>query len=305
MPRRPKCHGLPANGQEMGRPLPKRRPDRIGRSQLASTHQPNPNTTRTGTPDRGPTLAATARPDAARRPPRTTRIDGACGASALPDQPVIRDRPCHRRALAPLRTRIPRFTDPRRHHQVRKHPRRRRTPFLDRKQSKLNDRATAHRTGERGNNYRPRIGTAYVHIVIDDHSRVAYAEICADEKTATAIGLLHRATAWFATRGVTVERVLSDNGSCYRSYAWRNACTELGIKPKRTRPYRPQTNGEIGRFHRTLANDWAYARFYTSTAQRDQVLPDWLHFHNHHRAHSALGGQPPITRRTNLPERYT
>ena len=117
--------------------------------------------------------------------------------------------------------------------------------FLDRQQSKLHDRATAHRTGERGNKYRPRIGTAYVHTVIDDHSRVAYAEICADEKAATAIGVLHRATAWFAARGVTVERVLSDNGSCYRSYAWRNACTELGIKPKLTRPYRPQTNGKI------------------------------------------------------------
>ena len=99
-----------------------------------------------------------------------------------------------------------------------------------------------------------------MHTVIDDHSRVAYAEICADEKAATAIGVLHRAVAWFADRGVTVERVLSDNGICYRSHAWRDACADLGITHKRTRPYRPQTNGKIERFHRTLADGWAYAR---------------------------------------------
>src|SRR5699024_6763839 len=162
-------------------------------------------------------------------------------------------------------------------------------------------RATAHRTGERGKDYRPRIGTAYVHTVIDDHSRGAYAEICADEKAATAIGVLRRATAWFADRGVVVERVLSDNGSCYRARKWRDACAELGIKHKRTRPYRPQTNGKIERFHRTLGDGWAYARFYDSTEARNSRLPSWLHFYNHHRAHSALGGQPPVTRLTNLP----
>jgi transposase InsO family protein len=173
--------------------------------------------------------------------------------------------------------------------------------FLDRRQGKHNARATAHRTGERGSHYRPRIGTAFVHTVIDDHSRVAYAEIHTDEKAGTAIGVLRRATAWFTARGVTVERVLSDNGACYRSHAWAEACTELGIKPKRTRPYRPQTNGKIERFHRTLADGWAYARFYTSTTQRNDALPGWLHFYNHHRAHSALGGHPPVTRLTNLP----
>jgi transposase InsO family protein len=91
----------------------------------------------------------------------------------------------------------------------------------------------------------PLIGTAYVHTVIDDHSRMAYAEICADEKAATAIKVLQRAAAWFANHGVTVEQVLSDNGSAYRSHAWRDACAELHIKHKRTRPYRPQTNGKI------------------------------------------------------------
>ncbi|WP_193107516.1 integrase core domain-containing protein, partial [Brachybacterium sp. FME24] len=141
----------------------------------------------------------------------------------------------------------------------------------------------------------------FVHTVIDDHSRVAYAEICTDEKAATAVGVLYRARAWFAARGVVVQRVLSDNGACYRSHAWRDACAELGIKHKRTRPYRPQTNGKIERFHRTLGDGWAYARFYDSTAERNAALPDWLHFYNHHRAHSAIGGHPPVTRLTNLP----
>jgi transposase InsO family protein len=173
--------------------------------------------------------------------------------------------------------------------------------FVSRAQSKHNDRRTARRTGQRGKGYSPRIGTAFVHTVIDDHSRVAYAEICTDEKAATAIGVLQRAVAWFAERGVTVERVLSDNGSAYKSYAWRDACTELGITPKRTRPYRPQTNGKIERFHRTLADGWAYKRLYDSTGQRDTALPGWLHFYNYHRAHSAIGGQSPVSRLTNLP----
>lgn len=173
--------------------------------------------------------------------------------------------------------------------------------FLGRAQGRHNAQATARRTGERGKDYRPKIGTAYVHTVIDDHSRVAYAEICTDETAASAIGVLQRAIAWFAEHGVTVERVLSDNGSAYRSHAWREACTDLGITHKRTRPYRPQTNGKLERFHRTMADGWAYARLYQSTQQRDTALPSWLHFYNHHRAHSAIGGKPPITRLTNVP----
>ncbi|SDH38037.1 IS481 family transposase [Pseudonocardia oroxyli] len=173
--------------------------------------------------------------------------------------------------------------------------------YLGRQQGRRNQEATARRTGQRGRDYRPVIGTAFVHTVIDDHSRTAYAEICTDEKAATAIAVLRRAVVWFAQRGVTVERVLSDNGSAYRSYAWRDACAELAITHRRTRPYRPQTNGKIERFHRTLGDGWAYARPYESTRQRDNALPAWLHFYNHHRAHSAIGGRPPITRLTNLP----
>jgi transposase InsO family protein len=171
--------------------------------------------------------------------------------------------------------------------------------FVGRQQGARNKRATPGLP--KGKDHGPRTGTAFVHTVIDDHSRVAYAEICSDETAATAIGVLRRAVAWFTEQGVLVERVLSDNGSCYRSNAWRDACTELSITHKRTRPYRPQTNGKIERFHRTLADGWAYARFYDSETQRRAALPDWLHFFNHHRAHSAIGGQPPVTRLTNLP----
>lgn len=172
--------------------------------------------------------------------------------------------------------------------------------FLGRQQGDRN-RAATDIERRKGYIRGPLIGTAFVHTVIDDHSRLAYAEIHGDEKAATAIGVLRRAIEWFADHGITVERVLSDNGSAYRAHAWRDACTELGITPKRTRPYRPQTNGKCERFHRTLADGWAYARFYDSETARRAALPGWLHFYNHHRAHSAIGGQPPITRVTNVP----
>lgn len=156
----------------------------------------------------------------------------------------------------------------------------------------------------RGTDYKPRTGTGYFHTVIDDHSRVAYVEEHNDERAETAVGVLTRAVAFFADHGVSVERVLSDNGSCYRSFAWRDACASLGITPKRTRPYRPQTNGKIERFHRTLADGWAYARFYSSETERRDALPDWIHFYNHHRRHSAIGA-PPISRLNNLPGHHT
>jgi transposase InsO family protein len=177
--------------------------------------------------------------------------------------------------------------------------------YVGRAQGKRNRQATAKRTGSRGGNWRPRVGTAFVHTVIDDHSRVAYAEIRDDEKAATAIDVLRNAVAWFTARGVTIERVLSDNGSAYKSYAWQEACTELGITPKKTRPYRPQTNGKIERFHRTLNEGWAFARHYTSEHTRRKALPAFLHHYNHHRPHTATSGLPPITRLTNVPGQHT
>jgi transposase InsO family protein len=177
--------------------------------------------------------------------------------------------------------------------------------FVGRFQGDRNRQATARRTGARNRVYEPQLGTAFVHTVIDDHSRVAYAEIRHDEKAATAIDVLRNAVAWYAARGVTVERVLTDNGSAYKSYAWRDACTELGITVKKTRPYRPQTNGKIERFHRTLNDGWAFARHYTSEQARRKALPAFLHHYNHHRPHTAIGGLPPVTRLTNVPGQHS
>ncbi|TIH29499.1 IS481 family transposase [Subtercola vilae] len=175
--------------------------------------------------------------------------------------------------------------------------------FVGRQQGNRNIRATAGRPTN--NNRGLIVGTSFVHTVIDDNSRVSYAEVHDDETAATAIGVLRRAVSWFEARGVTVERVLSDNGSAYKSHAWRDACNELGLKAKKTRPYRPQTNGKIERFHRTLADGWAFSRHYNSESARRAALPAWLHEYNHHRPHTAIGGKPPISRLTNLPGQYT
>jgi transposase InsO family protein len=177
--------------------------------------------------------------------------------------------------------------------------------YLGRQAGDRNRQATARCTGQRRGDYEPRIGTAYVHTVIDDHSRVAYAEIHDDETATTATGVLRRAVAWFAARGVTTRRVLSDNGSAYKSRLWTETCTELGITVKKTRPYRPQTNGKIERFHRTLADSWAFAKLYTSEKARRAALPAFLHDYNHHRPHTAIGKRPPITRLTNVPGQHT
>ena len=174
--------------------------------------------------------------------------------------------------------------------------------FVGRQKGDWNRQATAGKP--RSKHHHELMGTAFVHTVIDDHSRVAYAEIHDDEKAATAIGVLNRAVSWFADRGVVVERVLSDNGSAYRSHAWKDACAELGVKPKFTRPRRPQTNGKIERFHRTLADGWAYSKHYNTESARRAALPAWLHFYNQHRPHTAIGKVPPITRLNNLPGQY-
>jgi transposase InsO family protein len=151
----------------------------------------------------------------------------------------------------------------------------------------------------------PNMGKAFIHSVLDDHSRVVYSEVHDDERKETAVAVLRRAAFWFLARGVVIEEVLSDNGSCYRSAAWREACHDLDIKHRRTRAYRPQTNGKIERFHRTLADGWAYARLYTSESARRNALRAWIHHYNHHRPHTATGNHPPISRLTNLCGQYT
>jgi transposase InsO family protein len=178
--------------------------------------------------------------------------------------------------------------------------------YVGKQQGDRNRSATVLRTGAPRNKYRgPLIGTCYLHTVIDDHSRLAYVEARDDETQQTATEVLRNAVAWFAERGVTVKRVLSDNGSCYRSRLWHQTCTDLGITPKKTRPYRPQTNGKIERFHRTLAEGWAFKKFYNSESARLAALPAWLHHYNHHRPHSAIGKAAPITRLNNLPGHHT
>lgn len=146
-------------------------------------------------------------------------------------------------------------------------------------------------------NRRP--GYAYLHNAVDDHSRLAYTEILTDEKKETAAGFWERANSYFNQCGITVQRVLTDNGSCYRSHAFADA---LGadIKHKRTRPYRPQTNGKVERFNRTLLEEWAYAKPYRSENERIAAFPDWLHYYNHQRGHTSLKGLAPADRVPNL-----
>ncbi len=179
--------------------------------------------------------------------------------------------------------------------------------YLGKAQGLQNRIATARRTGQRshGTGRHPLVGTAFIHTVLDDHSRLAYSEIRDDETRQTAVSVLRNAAAWFAARGVRIERVLSDNGACYRSKLWAAACADLGITHKRTRPYRPQTNGKIERFHRTLASEWAYKKFYRSDSARRSAYPAWLHEYNHHRPHTAIGNSAPITRLTNVPGQYS
>jgi transposase InsO family protein len=147
-------------------------------------------------------------------------------------------------------------------------------------------------------------GWEYVHIAIDDYSRLAYAEVLSDEKAATAIGFLRRAVAFYRRHGITIKRVLTDNGAAYIATVHAITCRHLGIKHLRTRPYRPQTNGKAERFIRTLLAGWAYGAIYGSSRERTAALDGWLWHYNHCRRHSALGHQPPVSR-TNLLGSYS
>lgn len=150
-----------------------------------------------------------------------------------------------------------------------------------------------------------RAGYRYLHSAIDDKTRIVYSEIHDDEQALTAAGFWTRCAAWFATIGITCERVLTDNGSCYRSGHWHRACAASGTKVKKTRPRRPQTNGKIERFHRILLEEWAYVRPWTSEAQRELGYHRFIHFYNHHRPHGALKWATPIsTRQDNVPHEH-
>jgi len=147
-------------------------------------------------------------------------------------------------------------------------------------------------------------GYAFLHHAVDDHTRLAYSEILHDERKETAAGFWLRANAFFTDAGITVTAVMTDNGSCYRS---RMFAAALGttIKHRRTRPYRPQTNGKVERFNRTLATEWAYAANYLSEEARAATYDTWLHHYNHHRPHTGIGGSTPASRVHNLTGNYT
>ncbi|MET8178819.1 IS481 family transposase [Streptomyces sp. NPDC005336] len=155
-----------------------------------------------------------------------------------------------------------------------------------------------------GRKNRSQAGYSYIHSAVDDHSRLAYSEILTDERKETAAAFWTRAQAFFASCGITVQRVLTDNGACYRSRTWRQTLADAGITHKRTRAYRPQTNGKVERLNRTLLEEWAYARPYRSEAERQDAFPKWLHTYNHHRGHTALKGKPPASRVPNLTGQY-
>lgn len=151
----------------------------------------------------------------------------------------------------------------------------------------------------------PVIGYSFVHTAVDDHSRLAYSEVLTNARKETAAAFWLRANAFFTAHGITVERVLTDNGSCYRSKLFAWTLSADGITHQPTRPYRPQTNGKVERLNRTLLDEWAYARPYSSNAERTKALADFLHTYNHHRGHTALGGRPPISRVNDAAGQYT
>ncbi len=154
-----------------------------------------------------------------------------------------------------------------------------------------------HRVTGRGpGHHTHRAGWEAVHVCVDDTSRVAYVEVLPDQTASTCVGFLDRAIAWFAERGITIERVMTDNGSGYVSKLWSAHCRQIGVRHLRTKPYRPRTNGKAERFIQTMLREWAYAAVYQTSEQRHQALGPWVWRYNHQRLHSALGHKTPISR---------
>jgi transposase InsO family protein len=158
---------------------------------------------------------------------------------------------------------------------------------------KVGHRITGDRTGQ--SNSRG-VGWEFVHVCIDDHSRVAFSQILPDEKADSAVPFLKAAVAYYKSLGVTVTRVMTDNGSCYKAFAFRDACRDLGIKHIRTKPYTPRTNGKAERFIQTALREWAYAQAYPSSERRAEQLPIWLHKYNWHRPHGGIELKTPVSR---------
>jgi len=163
-------------------------------------------------------------------------------------------------------------------------------------------KVVGRQAGKKNNDTRRGIGYGFIHSAVDDHSRLAYSEILGDERKETAAGFWQRARAWYLDQGIETEEILTDNGSCYRSRLFDEVLGQ--IKHRKTKPYRPQTNGKVERFNRTMLEEWAYVKPYTSEAERRAAFDVFLHLYNHHRSHSALGGKPPISRVNNLDGYY-
>jgi transposase InsO family protein len=166
------------------------------------------------------------------------------------------------------------------------------------------DRAGHKLLGRGRGRFETGAGYEYVYVAVDDYSRVAHAELLPDERAATAARFLRTTAARFGIHGVTIERVLTDNGSAFLGGSFRDACAELAIKHSRTRPRRPQTNGKAERFIQTLLREWAYARLYATSHERAQTLPLWLNHYNYRRQHGSLSHQPPATRLNNVSSNY-
>jgi transposase InsO family protein len=161
-----------------------------------------------------------------------------------------------------------------------------------------------HGRGNVAHHSHTRVGYAFVHTALDSFSRLAYSEVLDDETAATAIAFWERAHGWFCELGIRVEVVQTDNGACYKAHAFTAAVEATGAAHRRLPPRRPQWNGKVERFNRTLQTEWAYVRVYRSDAARTAALPRWLHLYNHHRAHTSLGGQAPMDTVSNLPGHY-
>jgi transposase InsO family protein len=158
------------------------------------------------------------------------------------------------------------------------------------------DRPGHRVTGDRQGCRNVQAGWEFVHVAIDDHSRVAFAKVMANEKARSAIAFLKVAVAYYASLGLTIEGVMTDNGSCYKSHAFRRACKQLGLRHLRTKPYTPRTNGKAERFIQSSLREWAYAQAYEDSQQRRVHLPLWLHRYNWHRPHAGIGDRTPISR---------
>jgi transposase InsO family protein len=159
--------------------------------------------------------------------------------------------------------------------------------------NRIGHRITGDRTGQ--SNSRG-VGWEFVHVCIDDASRIAFSKVMKNERKGCAIAFLKAAVAYYESLGIRIERVMTDNGSCYKAFAFRRACRQLGIRHIRTRPYTPKTNGKAERFIQTSLREWAYARAYRTSRQRAAELPYWLHRYNWHRPHGSIGSMPPISR---------